>query len=78
MRVGYYDVLGQCAVGFGLRLLREILIDDLLVLIGAMVTILLLLSLMTKIMIQMLVNIWDTVFLVSLLLPVRCQRKLIC
>ena len=78
MRVGYYDVLGHCPVGFELRLLREMLLDDLLALIGAVVTFLLLLSLMTKIMIPMLASILDTVFLVSLLLPVRCQRKLIC
>ena len=70
-------MLSACAVAEEMHQALAMLLDDLLKIIAVLITILLLLSLLTTIIRSFLFDILDNIPLVSVLMSVRCQQKLI-
>ena len=70
-------MLSACAVAEEMHQALAMLLDDLLKIIAALITILLLVSLLKTIIRSFLFDILDSIPLVSVLMSVRCQQKLI-
>lgn len=70
-------MLSACAVAEEMHQALAMLLDDLLKIIAVLITILLLVSLLKTIIRSFLFDILDNIPLVSVLMSVRCQQKLI-